>query len=193
MGVEAYGYHGVFPAEKRQGQKFVVDVVVWTDFRRAAETDDLRHTVSYAELADLVVRMVAGPVEAPRGEDRPGEPGRADARQPKTGPEETRADGSGRSARGSAVGSADAGSAPTMGTGPASGTGPAMSTEPASGAGPAVGYELIETLASRIADTILEGYPVHAVEVTVHKPQAPIPHPFADVRVVARRSARAGQ
>ena len=36
---------------------------------------------------------------------------------------------------------------------------------------------------------------LHAVEVTVHKPKAPIPRTFADVAVVARRSrkhARAG-
>jgi len=31
---------------------------------------------------------------------------------------------------------------------------------------------------------------VHAAEVTVHKPQAPIPQTFADVAVVARRSRR---
>ena len=30
----------------------------------------------------------------------------------------------------------------------------------------------------------------HAVEVTLHKPQAPIPAEFADVAVVARRSRR---
>lgn len=34
---------------------------------------------------------------------------------------------------------------------------------------------------------------VHAVEVVVHKPQAPIPLDFADVAVVARRSRRGGR
>ena len=34
---------------------------------------------------------------------------------------------------------------------------------------------------------------VHAVEVVVHKPQAPIPLTFADVAVVARRSRRGGR
>jgi dihydroneopterin aldolase len=33
---------------------------------------------------------------------------------------------------------------------------------------------------------------VHAVEVTLHKPSAPIPLDFADVAVVARRSRRNG-
>ncbi|AKK11875.1 dihydroneopterin aldolase [Corynebacterium uterequi] len=48
---------------------------------------------------------------------------------------------------------------------------------------------LIETVAARIADQTLERYPaVHAVEVTIHKPHAPIPLVFDDVAVVARRS-----
>ena len=34
---------------------------------------------------------------------------------------------------------------------------------------------------------------VHAVEVVVHKPAAPIPMRFADVAVVARRSRRGGR
>ena len=34
---------------------------------------------------------------------------------------------------------------------------------------------------------------IHAVEVVVHKPQAPIPLEFSDVAVVARRSRRGGR
>ena len=37
------------------------------------------------------------------------------------------------------------------------------------------------------SDDLVAGYPVEAVTVTVHKPQAPIPHPFADVTVTVRR------
>lgn len=51
--------------------------------------------------------------------------------------------------------------------------------------------KLIETVAGEIADSALEHYdPLHAVEVTIHKPHAPIPLPFADVAVVARRSRK---
>ncbi|EUA02295.1 hypothetical protein I546_6297 [Mycobacterium kansasii 732] len=39
----------------------------------------------------------------------------------------------------------------------------------------------------------MEDQRVHAVEVVVHKPQAPIPLPFADVVVVTRRSRRGGR
>lgn len=49
---------------------------------------------------------------------------------------------------------------------------------------------LIETVAAEIADAIVARWPVHAVEVTIHKPQAPIPLTFRDVAVTARRSRR---
>ena len=51
--------------------------------------------------------------------------------------------------------------------------------------------DLIETLADRIARAVLAEQPVvTAVEVTVHKPQAPIPHDFADAAVTVHRTRR---
>jgi dihydroneopterin aldolase len=58
-------------------------------------------------------------------------------------------------------------------------------------AGPA--RNLIETVAGEIAQDVMTDERVHAVEVTVHKPQAPIPQTFDDVAVVARRSRRGGR
>lgn len=52
--------------------------------------------------------------------------------------------------------------------------------------------DLLETLAERIADVILARPPVRAVDVTVHKPQAPITVPFDDVQVRIRRAAGDG-
>lgn len=49
---------------------------------------------------------------------------------------------------------------------------------------------LIETVAAEIADGVMVDERVHAVEVVVHKPSAPIPLTFNDVAVVARRSRR---
>jgi dihydroneopterin aldolase len=46
---------------------------------------------------------------------------------------------------------------------------------------------LIETLAQRIADTCLGHEAVEEVEVTVHKPDAPIAVPFEDVTVTITR------
>ncbi|OFR88061.1 dihydroneopterin aldolase [Micrococcus sp. HMSC067E09] len=49
-------------------------------------------------------------------------------------------------------------------------------------------FDLIETLADRIVGTILQTQPlVETVEVTVHKPQAPLPHEFHDVQVTVVR------
>ena len=48
--------------------------------------------------------------------------------------------------------------------------------------------DLIETVAGRIADDVLTDPRAQAVEVTVHKPQAPIPLDFADVAVVVHRT-----
>mgnify|MGYP002722559784 FL=1 len=110
-GLECYGYHGVFDHEKRDGQKFLVDITCWLSF---SPNDDLAETINYAELADLAAGIVEG--------------------------------------------------------------------EP---------YDLIETVASRIADAAVETYEqLFAVEVTVHKPQAPIERTFGDVAVVARRSKK---
>jgi dihydroneopterin aldolase len=49
---------------------------------------------------------------------------------------------------------------------------------------------LIEAVAAEIADDVMTVAAVLEVEVTVHKPSAPIPHVFADVAVVTRRSRK---
>ena len=48
--------------------------------------------------------------------------------------------------------------------------------------------DLIEALADRIARTCLRRPAVQSVEVTVHKPDAPMPVPVDDVAVTLRRS-----
>lgn len=47
---------------------------------------------------------------------------------------------------------------------------------------------LLETLATRLADACLEDRRVRQATVTVHKPSAPIPHSFTDVSVTLERS-----
>ena len=115
-GLRATGHHGVFEHERRDGQEFVVDLVLWIDLDRAAATDSLDDTVDYGALALLARDVVMG---EPR--------------------------------------------------------------------------DLIETVAAEIADAVMERTQCHAVEVTVHKPSAPIPVDFADVAVVARRSRSGGR
>ena len=105
-GVSAVGHHGVLESERRDGQPFVVDAVLHSDFSAAASSDDIGSTASYAEVAERIVEIVGG--------------------------------------------------------------------EP---------VDLIETLAVRLADAVLAEFPVEAVEITVHKPEAPIAVPFGDVSV----------
>jgi dihydroneopterin aldolase len=47
--------------------------------------------------------------------------------------------------------------------------------------------DLVETLAQRIADAVLQAERVQAVDVSVHKPQAPLSVPFSDVVVTIHR------
>jgi len=48
--------------------------------------------------------------------------------------------------------------------------------------------DLIETVAERVAAVVLAHGAAERVQVTVHKPQAPIPVPFTDVAVSVTRS-----
>lgn len=48
--LEVYGYHGVFEEEKKQGQPFIINVEMKTDFLRAAREDDLNYSTHYGEV-----------------------------------------------------------------------------------------------------------------------------------------------
>ena len=109
-GLKIRGHHGVFEHERRDGQLFVVDLVLGLDTAPAAAGDDLTATVHYGVVAEQVAAVVGG--------------------------------------------------------------------EP---------VDLIETLAQRIADSCLGHEVVQEVEVTVHKPDAPITVPFDDVTVTITR------
>jgi 7,8-dihydroneopterin aldolase/epimerase/oxygenase len=50
-------------------------------------------------------------------------------------------------------------------------------------------YDLLERLAGVIADDLIATMPAVRVAVTVHKPEAPIAHPFTDVAVTVERRA----
>jgi dihydroneopterin aldolase len=112
-GLAIRGHHGVFDFERRDGQEFVIDLVLGLDTGPAASSDDLQDTVDYGTLVDHV-----------------------------------------RSA---------------------------VENDP---------VDLIETLAQRIADVCLRDERVHDVEVTVHKPHAPIQTTFQDVALTINRSRK---
>lgn len=57
-GIACFGHHGVFEFERRQGQSFVIDLVLGIDTRTAAASDDLRDTVDYGSLVASVKAAV---------------------------------------------------------------------------------------------------------------------------------------
>lgn len=57
QGIEFYAYHGVPDAEQQIGHRYRVDVVADIDLREAGRTDDLSHTVSYGDIARLVIHI----------------------------------------------------------------------------------------------------------------------------------------
>lgn len=59
-GMRFYGYHGVHPEELKLGQRFIVDVALAVDLRKAGRRDELAETVSYSAAFAEVRRVVEG-------------------------------------------------------------------------------------------------------------------------------------
>lgn len=60
-GMTFYGFHGVNPAEKELGQRFVVDLDIFRDLTKAGRTDDLSDTTDYSEVYRAIKEIVEGP------------------------------------------------------------------------------------------------------------------------------------
>ena len=59
-GITGFGYHGVLEHERQDGQTFLVDLEVITNFDSAISSDDVRDTVNYAELAEIAHAAIIG-------------------------------------------------------------------------------------------------------------------------------------
>ena len=59
-GITAQGFHGVFEEERRNGQPFVVDLVLHADLQPAGLSDDLTRTAHYGILAEQVAAIISG-------------------------------------------------------------------------------------------------------------------------------------
>ena len=57
-GIKAFGYHGVFETERASGQDFYVDIELEVDLTRASVSDDVKDTINYAEVTDIVVKEI---------------------------------------------------------------------------------------------------------------------------------------
>ena len=59
-GIDVYAHHGVHPAERELGQRFVIDVDLWTDCTPAAESDSLDQALDYTAVHACINETTAG-------------------------------------------------------------------------------------------------------------------------------------
>lgn len=52
--VKIYAYHGVLPEENIIGTYYILNVELHTDLWKAAESDDLHDTISYADINNIL-------------------------------------------------------------------------------------------------------------------------------------------
>ncbi|BEV04370.1 dihydroneopterin aldolase [Chryseobacterium gambrini] len=52
--VKIYAYHGVLPEENIVGTYYIVNAELHTDLWNAAASDDLKDTISYADINDII-------------------------------------------------------------------------------------------------------------------------------------------
>lgn len=52
--VKIYAYHGVLPEENTIGTYYILNMELHTDLWKAADSDDLNDTISYADINDLI-------------------------------------------------------------------------------------------------------------------------------------------
>ena len=59
-GIELHGFHGVLEPERREGQRFLVDVDLDLADETAATTDRIEDAVDYREVVDTVAEVSEG-------------------------------------------------------------------------------------------------------------------------------------
>ena len=58
--LQFYGYHGLFPEERKLGQRFMVDLELFLDLQQAGTTDAMEDSVHYGEVFNIVQSIVEG-------------------------------------------------------------------------------------------------------------------------------------
>lgn len=58
-GVKLYAYHGCMEEESRIGSDYEVELVIWADLKKSAQTDHLKDTVDYVLLNRVVAEEMA--------------------------------------------------------------------------------------------------------------------------------------
>lgn len=62
-GMLFYAYHGVFEEERTIGNHYVVDVSIHTSFQQAVDADDLKGTIDYGEVYEVVKQIMDVPTQ----------------------------------------------------------------------------------------------------------------------------------
>jgi dihydroneopterin aldolase len=60
QGIDVYAHHGVHPAERELGQRFVIDADLWIDCDLAASSDSLSKALDYTAVHRCINESTAG-------------------------------------------------------------------------------------------------------------------------------------
>ena len=52
--MEFHAFHGIYPDERKNGNKFSVDLEFEADLQRAAKTDDIDDTINYEQIYNII-------------------------------------------------------------------------------------------------------------------------------------------
>ncbi|SDK60836.1 dihydroneopterin aldolase [Sediminibacillus albus] len=58
--MEFYGYHGLFPEENKLGQRFLVDLALELDLKKAGQTDNMDESIDYGRIYQVTKEIVEG-------------------------------------------------------------------------------------------------------------------------------------
>ncbi len=59
QGIDVYAHHGVHPAERELGQRFVIDVDLWSDLSESASQDSLKKALDYTAVHRRICEVAA--------------------------------------------------------------------------------------------------------------------------------------
>lgn len=60
-GMEFHAFHGCLERERKEGNTFVVDFYAETELKKAVKSDDLKDTIDYGRVYDIVAEQMAVP------------------------------------------------------------------------------------------------------------------------------------
>jgi len=59
-GINGFGFHGVYPEERRVGQRFLADLILYTDLSAPAKSDDVSDATDYSKVVPDVKKILEG-------------------------------------------------------------------------------------------------------------------------------------